>query len=214
MTKVRGDFVNEKFYSLPEEQQTAIFNAAMEVFGENEYKRASTDLIAQKAGISKGLLFYYFKNKKELYLQTFDYVYQVGKAFIDDDYLKKITDFFELISYSTIKKLTLSERNPHIFNFTLRAYYSEREEPSEEIKERVNELSTDVMQSYFKNIDYSKFEEGIDVLQYLNMLQWMIDGYLHMQHLSGKVPSHAEIQEQFDIWIEMFKKTAYKEEFQ
>lgn len=46
------------------------------------------------------------------------------------------------------------------------------------------------------------------------MLQWMIDGYLHMQHLSGKVPSHAEIQEQFDIWIKMFKKTAYKEEFQ
>lgn len=55
--KVRGDFVNVKFYSLPEEQQVAIFNAAMEVFGGNEYKRASTDLIAQKAGISKGLLF-------------------------------------------------------------------------------------------------------------------------------------------------------------
>ena len=60
--------MNEKFQSLSQEKQQAVINAAMEVFGKNEYKRASTDLIAAKAGISKGLLFYYFRNKKELYL--------------------------------------------------------------------------------------------------------------------------------------------------
>jgi TetR/AcrR family transcriptional regulator len=37
--------MNEKFYSLPEEKQLKIINAAMEVFGQNEYKRASTDLM-------------------------------------------------------------------------------------------------------------------------------------------------------------------------
>lgn len=52
--------MNEKFYSLQEEKQQSIINASMEVFAKNEYKRASTDLIAAKAGISKGLLFYYF----------------------------------------------------------------------------------------------------------------------------------------------------------
>ena len=56
--------MNEKFYELPEEKQLSVLNAAMEVFAEYEYKKASTDLIAAKAGVSKGLLFYYFHNKK------------------------------------------------------------------------------------------------------------------------------------------------------
>ena len=50
--------MNEKFHQLPEEKQLAIFNAAMEVFAQNDYKRASTDDIAAKAGISKGMLFF------------------------------------------------------------------------------------------------------------------------------------------------------------
>ena len=44
--------MNEAFYELPKEKQRAVYNAAMEVFGEYEYKRASTDLIASKAGVS------------------------------------------------------------------------------------------------------------------------------------------------------------------
>ena len=55
--------VNEKFFALPEEKRRRIVNAAMEAFGKNEYKRASTDDIAARAGISKGLLFHYFGSK-------------------------------------------------------------------------------------------------------------------------------------------------------
>ena len=51
--------MNEQFFHLPEEKQQAIINASLEVFATHEYKRASTDDIATKAGISKGLLFYY-----------------------------------------------------------------------------------------------------------------------------------------------------------
>ena len=58
----------KKFESLPEERQEAIISAAVETFGSNDYKSASTEDIARKAGISKGLLFFYFKNKRDLYL--------------------------------------------------------------------------------------------------------------------------------------------------
>lgn len=60
--------MNERFKELPEERQRAVLNSAMEVFSKYDYKKASTDLIAAKAGVSKGLLFYCFHNKKELYL--------------------------------------------------------------------------------------------------------------------------------------------------
>ncbi len=56
--------MNEKFFALPEEKRRRIVNAAMEAFGKNEYKRASTDDIAARAGISKGLLFHYLAAKR------------------------------------------------------------------------------------------------------------------------------------------------------
>ncbi len=56
--------MSERFKELSEEKQISILKAAMEVFAKYEYKKASTDLIASKAGVSKGLLFTIFKTKK------------------------------------------------------------------------------------------------------------------------------------------------------
>ncbi|MCO8194112.1 TetR/AcrR family transcriptional regulator [Anaerofustis sp. NSJ-163] len=56
--------INEKFYELEKEKQDKIINAAIEVFAKNDYKNVVTEEITYKAEISKGLLFYYFKNKK------------------------------------------------------------------------------------------------------------------------------------------------------
>ncbi|MGN1083070.1 MAG: TetR/AcrR family transcriptional regulator, partial [Candidatus Avispirillum sp.] len=64
--------MNEKFFSLPEEKQQAILNAAYRVFSQNTYKNSPMSEIADAAGISKSLLFHYFRNKKELYLFLWD----------------------------------------------------------------------------------------------------------------------------------------------
>ena len=106
--------MNEKFYELPEEKQLSVLNAAMEVFAEYEYKKASTDLIAAKAGVSKGLLFYYFHNKKSLYLKTYEYMVQTLHDAICDSPLFEITDFFELITYATKKRCRYLHRI-HLF---------------------------------------------------------------------------------------------------
>ncbi|MGM9948116.1 TetR/AcrR family transcriptional regulator, partial [Floccifex sp.] len=55
--------MNEKFYSLPIEKQKTILNAGYRIFSENTYKNSPVSQIAKEAGISKSLLFYYFKNK-------------------------------------------------------------------------------------------------------------------------------------------------------
>ncbi len=56
--------MSERFKELPEEKQLSIMRAAADAFAEYEYKKASADLIACKAGVSKGLFFYYFHDKK------------------------------------------------------------------------------------------------------------------------------------------------------
>lgn len=101
--------MNEAFYALEEEKQRAVFNAAMEVFSRWEYKRASTDLIAAKAGVSKGLLFYYFHNKRALYLETFAYAQRLVSEFIRDACSVQSDDFFDRLADASREKMRLMD---------------------------------------------------------------------------------------------------------
>ena len=144
--------MNEKFFALPEEKQERIINAAMEVFGKNEYKRASTDLIAVKAGISKGLLFYYFHNKKELYMYVYNFLIEIMKDQIADTTFLELTDFFELLRYAGAGKAVMLEKHPYILDFAMRAFYSENEIVSDTLKS-FNTMQEEVMyQMYFAKI--------------------------------------------------------------
>lgn len=206
--------MNDAFKQLPEEKQLAIFNASMEVFAKNDYKKASTDDIAAKAGISKGLLFYYFHNKKTLYLETYDYVMRVGRAAIDDPHLFEITDFFELLTYATEKKLHIMTKMPYLYDFSLRTFYSEKEEISAPLKEKMDSDIAEIYQVYFQNIDRSKFVDGVDPIQVLNMLTWMADGYIHLQQFTGNTHNLESMMEAFNTLVQLLKKASYKEEFQ
>lgn len=65
--------MNEKFFDLKKEKQDRMINAALKIFAENGFRRASTDEMVKEAGISKGLLFHYFTSKTGLYGFLYDY---------------------------------------------------------------------------------------------------------------------------------------------
>ena len=205
--------MNERFKELPEEKQRAVLNAAMEVFAKYEYKKASTDLIAAKAGISKGLLFYYFHNKKELYLTVYEYAKQQASAAALDPSLLTISDFFELISRAGLKKLKILAENPFIVDFSLRSFYSEKEEISDDLKVANAQTIDGSFAAYFGNIDFGKFKEDTDPEKILRMIVWLMDGYLHEQQMKGKTLDLDEIEAELAVWIKMFKGISYKEEF-
>ncbi|MCK7488492.1 MAG: TetR/AcrR family transcriptional regulator [Bacillus subtilis] len=54
-----------------EETKVRILTAALTEFGVNGYEQASTNQIAEDAGVSKGLVFKYFENKASLYYALF-----------------------------------------------------------------------------------------------------------------------------------------------
>lgn len=61
------------FEKQPQEKKELIINVAIEEFVKNGYEKTSTDIITSRAGISKGILFHYFKSKKNLYLYLVNY---------------------------------------------------------------------------------------------------------------------------------------------
>lgn len=56
----------EQFEEIREQSTTRILNAALELFAEEGYDRTSISKIAKTAGVSKGLIYNYYKSKEEL----------------------------------------------------------------------------------------------------------------------------------------------------
>lgn len=206
--------MNEKFFALSQEKQTAIRNAAMEVFAKNEYKRASTDLIAAKAGISKGLLFYYFHNKKELYLYLYDYVMEIMRKSASEGRLADITDFFELLHHAAVIKVKIMEKNPFIAEFAMKAYYSCKEDISDDVKQLNASQQRTAYEMYMMNVDKTKFRDGVDIYELYQVLIWTTTGYLYEMQMLGEKLDVDSVMKEFEKWSQMFKKMTYKEEYQ
>lgn len=56
----------EQYEKIRESSKTEILDAALELFAQNGYHATSISQIAEKAGISKGLMYNYFKSKDDL----------------------------------------------------------------------------------------------------------------------------------------------------
>lgn len=52
-----------------DERKDQLLTLGIEIFGEKSYEDVSIDEIAQRAGISKGLLYHYFSNKRNFYVE-------------------------------------------------------------------------------------------------------------------------------------------------
>ena len=205
--------INVKFLELPEEKQRSIFNAGCEVFAKSDYKRASTEEIAAKAGISKGLLFYYFHNKKTFYLFLFEQAAERIKAYVMDEKIDKIDDFFELCAYAAQRKCLMLGENPYIMDFIVRAFYAQKEEAPEDVSQKFLDGAAAIFGTYFQRINFSKFREDVDPKEIYHMLTWMVDGYMHECQRAGRKIGLTELMEKYRLWSAYFKRVSYKEEY-
>lgn len=205
--------MNAKFKDLPEEKQLRIINAGLEIFGQFDYRHASTDDIAARAGISKGLLFYYFRNKQEFYLYLYDYCADYFRRKVIDAHFAEITDFFELLEYGARIKYSIVAEFPYLMEFIMKAYYSQKEEVSDAMAGRVEATMSEVFSLYFGKIDLTRFRDGVDPVYVFKMLAWMAEGYLSQQMRGAKKMDLDEMMQEFQRWEQAFKKIAYKEEY-
>lgn len=200
--------MNEVFNKLEEEKRLRIINSGLEVFSKLGYKKASTELIAHKAGISKGLLFYYFRNKITYFTYLFEYAKDLISKSINIELCKSSTDFFEILEYITEEKCKLLKRNPHILNFVVMAYCSNDEKILDMIS---NTLDSQVnVYEYFINVDKSKFKDDLDIGDILEMISLMLDGYLQSKLKSNENIDIDEVMNKYKKWTLILKHAVYK----
>ena len=72
------------FYRLRDEKQDAILRAAVHEFAKSGFTRTKISDVAQNAGISKGSVFQYFENKKELFIHCAKWGLEVFMKKLDE----------------------------------------------------------------------------------------------------------------------------------
>ncbi|WP_413305031.1 TetR/AcrR family transcriptional regulator [Bacillus sp. 1P10SD] len=204
-----------KFLNLDSEKQNRIINAAIQEFAQKGYSNASTNEIVKEAGISKGLLFHYFQNKKQLFLFLFDSCVEL----ITDDFYKKIdlteTDFFQRIRQSVLIKMELLAQYPDLFKFVEKAYMEDAADIQAEMQKKVRELNHINIGKIYEGIDVSKFRDDIDIQKIFKIITWTFEKLSDEELYKAKLIPNYEIdyqkvQKEAEVYFEILIKCFYK----
>lgn len=204
--------MHESFQALKEEKQNRIINAALRVFAQNPYGKASTDDIAAMADISKGALFYHFKNKRDLYCFLYEYTCKKIYEKIDEQRVMEETDFFEQNIKAIEARVCTMIEYPFIYDFGMRAYYETDKSVEEYIKSINQKILKDTRIHFNNDIDTSKFRDRQDVDKAVKMLVWLSEGFIRERKAEGKL-SVKELQTDFNEYIQILKRGFYKNEY-
>lgn len=204
--------MNNKFFNLPKEKQNAIINAGCRVFSENSYKKSPTSEIANEAGISKSLLFHYFKNKKELYLYLYNYAVDLIMETSRDEIITTETDFFEIFLKLLKCKCKLLKQHTYLFRFMLNAYYEEDEEVVKELNGKNSTITNSSVNAILNRIEKKKFKDEVNIEQLINIIIWCGEGYIKEKYRKYHIDID-EVEKDYENIIDFFRRSSYKEEY-
>lgn len=203
----------DPFGRLPEERQDAIMEAAAKCFAAHDYAKAKTDEIAREAGISKGLLFFYFKNKRALYLRVLDRLGEGMKEILSDERFRETDDFFELMEYAADWKSHAFRSMPYVVDFSVRSFYARHRDVATPVSEFMSSAMDEMVDVYLSHVRWDRFRDDVDPRETINMLLWLTDGYMHGRIMSGEKVDLDDVVGKVKSWLVLLKRASCKEEY-
>lgn len=195
--------MNEKFYNLPKEKQDRMINGAIKTFALNGYEKASTDIIIQEAGISKGLLFHYFGSKKNLY----EYVMEYCARFLMMELSAGISDteknLFDRIRLIEEAKIRMLKDYPYLDLFLIETAGEqavEVEECSSSWHEQVEATYVDLIEN---KSDADLLRGNLDTKTARDVVTLAMEGYKSRMYRQGMEP--IAILKGFLPFLDVFK---------
>ena len=179
--------MNEKFYALPAEKQHAIINAGYRIFSQNSYKNSPMSEIADAANISKSLLFYYFKNKKELYMFLWDKCAQLTISYLTKYQCYGCSNLFESMERGMKAKMEIIRLYPDMANFVIKAFYETNIEVANDVQNSFRNYFDLKKDKTLLRIDKEQFVEGIDIEMMYKDMYWASEGFLWEMVRKGQV---------------------------
>ncbi|WP_449540432.1 TetR/AcrR family transcriptional regulator [Ferdinandcohnia sp. Marseille-Q9671] len=197
--------ITSNFSKLKVEKKELIINAAIKEFVRNGFDKASTNEMVKEANISKGSLFNYFSSKKDLYVYLIEYGVQIIENLYEQIDLHE-TDLFKRIENIGLQKMHIQKKFPHVFDFLASCSQEDSTEVSDIIHDKVNSIYSEGKKLLYKNIDYSKFREEIDIEKAIEILNWTMFGF--GEKAIHQLNSFTDIEEFGDQYLKEWERYA------
>lgn len=194
----------ETFEKLPDSKKEQILQVCIEEFARNGYTNTSTNTLVKRLGISKGLLFLYFKSKKDLYLYLVDYLTEVIVDFFFEESeamesQKSLNSFGNLGEYYKI----LLQKKPDYILFMLEAFLNTPVDIRTEIETKHGKAHDHFLQ----HLNTDGFRKDVDLEAVANLL------HLTTFHIGQMVftdyretDSINNISKNIETYLDMFSK--------
>ncbi|MCR5103160.1 MAG: TetR/AcrR family transcriptional regulator [Eubacterium sp.] len=177
--------MNDKFFALPQEKQDRILNAGFRVFSKNSYKKSPMLEIANEAGISKSLLFFYFRNKKEFYLFLMKTAEELTMKYLVASGCYQETDIFEMMYKGLLAKAELMRKYPDMSNFALKAYYEDDEDIKDELQKIIGPYTKLKTNKTLPKLNPEDYKEGLDLELMYQDMYLASEGYVYRMQQEG-----------------------------
>lgn len=183
----------------------------MKEFVKRGYDKASTNEIVKDAQISKGSLFNYFSNKKDLYLFLIEYAVKIIEQIYDEIDMNE-RDIFIRISQVGFIKLNIQKKYPLVFDFLK----SLRDEEALEVKADTDQITGNMLDNglkrIYQNIDWSKLREDVDPEKAIHILNWTMVGFAELQIAKIETFENVGIElfNEWNSYTEILKRCFYK----
>jgi AcrR family transcriptional regulator len=206
--------MEDRLKAMDPQKKERLLQSAYQEFGENRFDKASTNVIVRNAQISKGLLYYYFGSKKELYLYLCESAFKMMAKEIEERVDWDKSDLFERIKAIAIVKFQMGEKYPYILPFFTSIYADQKiMETNGIIQQYYGDLYKRV---YAQNIDYQLFKPGTDVEKAISIVRWTIEKYgeeTQAKEMMTESPTdYGEMILGIDVYLKMLRSAFYKEE--
>lgn len=203
--------MNERFFALPKEKQQAIINAGYRVFSQNSYKISPMSEIADAAGISKSLLFHYFRNKKELYMFLWDKCAETTIEYLTEYNCYGQKNLFESMERGMRAKMEIIRLYPDMASFTIKAFYEKDAEISAAVQASYHKYFNLKADKTLLNMDPEQFIPGLDIAMMCKDMYWASEGYLLEMVQRGSV-NMEQMEKDFSKLMSFWKSVYLRKE--
>ena len=164
------------FLNLNHDRQEIIRNSCLEEFVKIGYSGASTNTMCKNAGISKGLLFYYFACKKDLFLYLVDYCTKLLTEKFHEGLQFNTEGMFDRIIAWTLRKWELYDKYPLHYGFIVKQLLDCPADVELKINNMRSENKALAMKLFMKNLDFSELRPEISKEKAIETMLFVIEG--------------------------------------
>lgn len=186
------------------EVKEKIIKAAIEEFAKNGYKAASTNSICKNAKVSKGLIYYYFKSKEEIYINTLKFSIDKFKDNVNIEVGDKNKNGIDYISEYFDVKFKFFRENPLYSMLIVNSVLYYNVEKAIKLSEEFQKYNNDIIYKIIKNIDINPKFDREKAFELIMMIGEKLEEK-HMRNIESKDKDAAieEFRKDHKIMIEM-----------